>query len=175
MTFQRMSRNKMPDTNSLAQSSSAQARDLDMPAKVATLLRATGAREFLDLNALKRAHSTDTGAYILIIRLDASLTVARRNTRHELDAGWYLYAGSARGPGGIKARLRRHFKLDKSIHWHIDHLTTAGSVVAACAFPGGNECDLAQRLARYRACDFGPNGFGSSDCRECRSHLICIL
>jgi Uri superfamily endonuclease len=35
----------------------------------------------------------------------------------ELPAGRFLYCGSAKGQGGSKARLSRHFK---SVRWHID-------------------------------------------------------
>jgi hypothetical protein len=43
----------------------------------------------------------------------------------------FLYCGSAKGPGGSKARLSRHFK---SVRWHIDQLTERGSVVSAFGF-----------------------------------------
>ena len=40
-----------------------------------------------------------------------------------LAPGCYVYAGSARGPGGIRARVRRHLRPDKTPHWHIDQVT----------------------------------------------------
>jgi Uri superfamily endonuclease len=47
-----------------------------------------------------------------------------------LPAGRYLYCGSDKGPGGLKARLSRHFRHGKSVRWHVDQLTERGSVVA---------------------------------------------
>jgi Uri superfamily endonuclease len=52
-------------------------------------------------------------------------TVAMQSGRSSiiLPAGRYLYCGSAKGPGGLKARLSRHMRRGKSVRWHIDRLT----------------------------------------------------
>ena len=55
--------------------------------------------------------------------------------------GFYLYCGSAKGPGGLAARLARHMRHGKAIRWHVDVLTEAGTVLGAWTFPGGDECD----------------------------------
>ena len=144
-----------------------------MTPRMAALLRKAGADEILDADAVARNLQPDTGSYLLAIFLERRLPVAWRNSEHVFEPGWYIYAGSARGPGGMAARLRRHFRREKKIHWHVDHLTTSGQVVAACAFPGRGECELAQHLARSLSVTSGPKGFGSSDCRRCRSHLVC--
>ena len=39
--------------------------------------------------------------------------------------GWYVYVGSAFGPGGLRARLRHHCRLAERPHWHIDYLRRA--------------------------------------------------
>lgn len=39
------------------------------------------------------------------------------------NAGFYLYVGSAFGPGVIKARVGRHCLRRKTARWHIDYLT----------------------------------------------------
>ena len=36
--------------------------------------------------------------------------------------GFYLYVGSAQGPGGLRARVGRHARRSKSKRWHIDYL-----------------------------------------------------
>lgn len=101
------------------------------------------------------------GAYVLVIRLDAPLP--------PLVPGRYLYCGSAKGPGGLRARLGRHMKKGKKIRWHVDRLTEAGHVEGAYAFEGENECALVARLSHLPV----PwPGFGSSDCRVCASHLL---
>lgn len=101
------------------------------------------------------------GAYVLLIRLDAPLP--------PLAAGRYLYCGSAKGSGGLRARLARHMKKDKKIRWHVDRLTEAGVVEGAWVFIHGDECALVRQLAGFPV----PwPGFGSSDCRTCASHLL---
>ena len=86
--------------------------------------------------------------------------------------GWYLYAGSAYGPGGLRARLARHFKPQKKPHWHIDRLTNIRTPAAALSMPGGRECIVAADLTAGQAFAYALPGFGASDCRQCRSHLL---
>jgi len=56
----------------------------------------------------------EAGAYVLAVFLDHLMTVdlpGRGSQR--LAPGWHLYLGSARGPGGLSARIRRHFRRDR--------------------------------------------------------------
>ena len=39
-----------------------------------------------------------------------------------LRPGWYVYVGSAFGPGGVCARLAHHRKRAARPHWHVDYL-----------------------------------------------------
>jgi len=112
----------------------------------------------------------EAGAYVLVVELANHVTV-RLPGRPDviLPPGRYLYCGSARGPGGIKARVGRHMRRDKADRWHIDQLTTAGTVLGVWVFGGGDECDLVSELAGFPA---PIPGFGSSDCRNCTSHLL---
>lgn len=112
----------------------------------------------------------DRGAYVLVIELAAPTSIILPGQPEAvLAAGRYLYCGSAYGPGGIKARVSRHMRPDKAIRWHVDRLTSAGKVIGAWAFPGGNECRLVASLA---VLPIPLPGFGSSDCRNCASHLL---
>lgn len=110
------------------------------------------------------------GAYLLLVTLPASIRVV---LPHRPDAvllpGRYLYAGSARGPGGLRARIARHQRADKTPHWHIDRVTIAGTVRGAWIFPGGDECAIVAALPHLPV---PLPGFGSSDCRRCVSHLL---
>jgi histidyl-tRNA synthetase len=112
------------------------------------------------------------GAYILEILLDRPLAFEAARLRGTLPRGTYAYAGSAYGPGGLRARIARHLKSDKPIHWHADRLTAAGRVIGLGFIEGGRECDLAQELAALPDAAIPIAGFGSSDCRRCRAHLI---
>lgn len=113
------------------------------------------------------------GAYILLVRLDHRLEIAlpgRAAVR--LQPGWFAYAGNARGPGGLRARLRHHLGRRKRPHWHIDRLTAGAAEMVALPVIGGDECELVARLMQGPAFAIAAAGFGSTDCRRCQSHLL---
>ena len=116
------------------------------------------------------------GAYVLVIDLfdDVSVRLPKREPTR-LEAGTYLYVGSANGPGGMAARLKRHMSNAKKIHWHVDQLTTRASSVVAFAVKGGNECALGQTLIESKQFRPALKGFGSSDCKACDSHLLVSI
>jgi Uri superfamily endonuclease len=69
------------------------------------------------------------GVYILHLFLSRSQAlVIGRLERQRLPAGHYFYAGSARGAGGLRARVGRHLRGGGVSHWHIDHLRAAAEV-----------------------------------------------
>ncbi len=92
----------------------------------------------------------------------------------ELSQGTYIYAGNANGPGGIQARLARHARPTKQIRWHIDQLTIKASQIAAVALPGADECGVVAWARQQPGASFPLTGFGSSDCRICRAHLLLV-
>jgi Uri superfamily endonuclease len=100
-----------------------------------------------------------------------------------LPAGYYVYAGSAVGPGGVKARVGRHLRLARlkagKVRWHIDYLLTDPNVAAFESWNfeswkienhGRIECVVSKEIEKVS--DLTVTGFGSSDCRlGCRGHL----
>ena len=91
----------------------------------------------------------------------------------QLSKGWYVYVGSAFGPGGVAARVSRHLQRHKTRHWHIDHLIWATTVrevwynqrqrdLEHCWAQAALDQPAARNLLR---------GFGASDC-QCLSHLV---
>lgn len=92
----------------------------------------------------------------------------------DLKAGRYVYAGSANGPGGIRARVGRHLKVAKKVRWHVDRLTTTAGVAAVVALPEARECRIVAFLREKHAAGVPIPGFGSSDCRVCESHLVKV-
>lgn len=127
----------------------------------------------MDLPSLPR----HKGSYMLLLELPApkTLTVGRLGPL-EFAEGFYIYVGSAHGPGGLAARLGHHLRQAKRCHWHIDYLRLRAPVVAAWAAWGTaaqhlNECKLADRLTRQALIRQPFRGFGSSDC-TCFSHLL---
>ncbi|MEJ2012048.1 MAG: GIY-YIG nuclease family protein [Anaerolineales bacterium] len=116
----------------------------------------------------------EPGTYLLDIQLRRPIILSPgRLGTFEFEAGQYLYIGSARGAGGVRARLRRHQALAKTNvrHWHVDDLLAAGDLRGSwwTNANGANECAWAELLGGYGARE--PVGFGSSDCR-CAGHLV---
>jgi len=119
------------------------------------------------------------GTYVLALWLDAGCCLAVGGLgRHRFPAGWYLYVGSARGPGGLRARLERHHRRlgpDKRAHWHVDYLREWGTWGGAWIRPSGErlECTWARELARLPGASVVVPQFGASDCR-CAAHLVRV-
>ncbi len=114
------------------------------------------------------------GAYVLemLVEEAVELRVGRLGLLR-FETGTYRYCGSARGPGGMAARVGRHLRPEgRRDRWHIDFLTRVIPVRRVLLVPGGDEHELvAAHLAmgEWRPA-FG--GFGSSDCRRCPAHLL---
>ncbi|MEE4604421.1 MAG: GIY-YIG nuclease family protein [Desulfobacteraceae bacterium] len=89
-----------------------------------------------------------------------------------LQPGYYVYVGSAFGPGGLKARIGHHRKTFSRPHWHIDYLSEYLSPVEVWyTFDAAHREDhWSQVLAGIRGASIPLPGFGSTDCR-CMSHL----
>jgi Uri superfamily endonuclease len=114
------------------------------------------------------------GTYVLIIELKSHtrLTVGKLG-RFDFPAGWYAYAGSAFGPGGLRARLSHHLRGASRPHWHVDYLGLKG-YIQEIWYGRGTDYDEHRWTARLRSlphADVLVPGFGSSDCR-CETHLV---
>jgi Uri superfamily endonuclease len=93
----------------------------------------------------------------------------------DLRAGFYVYVGSALGPGGLQARINRHFDPSRPIHWHIDCLKRVTRIVEVwyLADPIRREHSWAKALANLPSASIPMPGFGSSDC-DCPAHLFAF-
>ena len=60
---------------------------------------------------------TAPGSYVLVLHISRVAQLGAHGSK----AGFYCYADSARGPGGLRARLSRHLRQHKKPHWHIDY------------------------------------------------------
>ena len=87
--------------------------------------------------------------------------------------GYYVYAGSALGPGGLKARIAHHARISQRPHWHIDYLRLVLSLdeVWYSYDSEHHEHQWADAFRRLKGATLPISGFGASDCR-CRSHLL---
>jgi Uri superfamily endonuclease len=114
------------------------------------------------------------GTYVLVAEVQSAqeITIGRLGT-YVFPAGYYLYVGSAGGPGGLEARLARHLRQGKRLHWHVDYLLQQARVVDIWKAPSprSTECLWARALLSLPGAQIVVDGFGASDCR-CRSHLI---
>lgn len=117
---------------------------------------------------------SDAGAYVLLIRLGEPLFLdIPAFSGKILRPGLYAYCGSAYGPGGIRARVSRHLRTDKSLRWHVDRLTAAGGTIRVGIRPNGRECDLVREILAEGGSIPLPS-FGSSDCSRCPAHLLAV-
>lgn len=117
-------------------------------------------------------HMKPVGTYILLmalacdreIRVGALGVVAFR-------AGHYAYVGSAMG--GLHARLARHLRQTKRMHWHIDYLLAEAPVCEVWyrVSRERRECAWATAMGAYGGAAPHIAPFGASDCR-CHSHLF---
>ncbi|MDY7107974.1 MAG: GIY-YIG nuclease family protein [Planctomycetota bacterium] len=118
--------------------------------------------------------NADPGTYALVLRSDAAARI-RVGRLGELDArrGYYVYVGSAFGPGGLAGRLAHHQRPPTRPHWHIDYLRTHAPLIEIWftndAHP--REHKWADLIGSARGATIPLPGFGSSDC-TCRSHLF---
>jgi Uri superfamily endonuclease len=97
----------------------------------------------------------------------------------QVEAGYYLYTGSALGRGALslEGRLTRHRRLFKKKRWHIDYLTTRRAVrFKGALYLVSNkrlECKINQAIQEnVRTVMILPN-LGASDCR-CQAHLVRV-
>ena len=124
--------------------------------------------------------SSARGVYILVFRVSKDLTVAVGSLGDiHLLKGLYSYIGSARGPGGIGARISHHIRKGKRRPWwHIDYITTLPEVLPIYVVYAETREDveplLAQQMGSAPCWRGAVEGFGSTD-RGSRTHLFyCI-
>lgn len=142
--------------------------------------------------------SQTKGTYALLLQLEEprEITVGRLG-RFVFPAGYYLYVGSALGPGGLEARLARHLARShtsriplqlerrdrgvrpgdlrgkKRLRWHIDYLLECARLIEVWSVPSGErlECLWARAARELPGAQIPVPGFGASDCR-CPAHLV---
>jgi len=128
----------------------------------------------------------EPGTYALLLKLDKQekITIGKLGT-FNFPAGYYLYVGSALGPGALRARLARHLRssesssgsnrgqTSKKLHWHIDYLLQRAQLVEVWSVASKErlECKWSEVARGLSGAQVPVRVFGSSDCR-CPAHLI---
>lgn len=113
------------------------------------------------------------GTYALVMACSSVQSVeigkwGRLQTR----PGFYVYVGSAFGPGGLRSRIAHHMNISKRPHWHIDYLRPSMDIVEIWYTTDAKRrehqwVDVLNSISRSA---ITISGFGASDCR-CKSHL----
>jgi Uri superfamily endonuclease len=116
------------------------------------------------------------GTYALVLSCtsNARIRVGRLGTM-QLQCGYYVYVGSALGPGGLRARIAHHQEISTRPHWHIDYLRAHTRVHSVWLNYDGtrHEHEWARAVQKVEGARIPLPGFGASDC-GCPSHLYCF-
>jgi Uri superfamily endonuclease len=115
--------------------------------------------------------SPGTYAIVLTPNSERSIKIGKLGML-KLQAGYYIYVGSAFGPGGLAARIAHHKRISQRPRWHIDYLRTAAEIIELWYTYDSRpmEHDWAETLAGAKGAWAPFPGFGSSDC-NCKAHL----
>ncbi|UCG06800.1 MAG: GIY-YIG nuclease family protein [Desulfobacterales bacterium] len=118
--------------------------------------------------------SSGTYALILIPQSSKPVKIGKLGLL-QVRAGYYIYVGSAFGPGGLKARIAHHKKVSDRPRWHIDYLRSVTHLKELWYSydPRPREHQWADIIAGAAGVTVPFPGFGSSDC-NCKSHLYFL-
>ena len=114
------------------------------------------------------------GTYVLVLSSRSTdLIQIGRLGALQLQSGFYVYVGSALGPGGVRARLTHHLKLSRRPHWHVDYLRAHTRVEDIWYRLDGQRLEhfWAERISLAEGASVPLVGFGSTDC-GCECHLF---
>ncbi|MHA2152417.1 MAG: GIY-YIG nuclease family protein [Candidatus Thorarchaeota archaeon] len=119
------------------------------------------------------------GAYVLIIEISETVDIQIQSLGNvSFQPGSWIYVGSAMGAGStnLENRIKRHFRSEKTLHWHIDHLLDKNVKLIKAYWVQSQihaECTIAQGIQASKEFQAGPRGFGSSDCTSgCSAHIF---
>jgi Uri superfamily endonuclease len=114
------------------------------------------------------------GVYVLIVELLGDAVLKTRGGRvFELQPGIYFYVGSAMGPRGVEARVKRHLSRKNKLFWHIDYLTSHPAARVVGYYVVETEEHLESAVASLLSELFNPvPGFGASDDPSNKTHLF---
>ncbi len=115
-----------------------------------------------------------TGTYALVLPslVNTSIQVGKLG-EFRLHPGYFVYVGSAFGPGGLRARIAHHRRTTTRPHWHIDYLRRVLPLqdVWYSFDPQRREHHWAKTMGERPEGSIPFPGFGASDC-ACLTHLF---
>jgi Uri superfamily endonuclease len=109
---------------------------------------------------------------VLYLPQDEALTIGKLGHFSVLE-GFYAYAGSALGTGGLRGRLGHHLRPVQHPRWHLDYLRCVAILQSVWWTEGERrrEHDWAALLQQLPGATLPVPRFGASDC-TCASHLF---
>ena len=125
---------------------------------------------------MQKTTSSNSGIYILEIYACEEFQIHVKKFKDiSIPKGYHYYIGSAQK--NLSQRIERHFRKEKKIHWHIDHLTSDENIKLANAYV---IYDAPKNMEEEIANDFPDNfkskillkGFGNSDTKGTITHLF---
>ena len=113
------------------------------------------------------------GTYAIVFSSDQESCICiGKLGKVKIEKGFYVYIGSAFGPGGLRSRINRHLKRGKPNHWHIDYIRDQLLPIGVWYSYASvkEECHWAKILHEFS--DSRPlNKMGATDCK-CPSHFF---
>ncbi len=125
---------------------------------------------------MQKITDISSGIYILEFFVVIPFNISHKRFQNiQFQTGYYYYVGSAQK--NFEQRIKRHLKLDKKLHWHIDYFTTNENTDIKNVYffkkaPHSFECELTSQLQNKFNLKHLAKGFGNSDCSICESHLL---
>lgn len=118
--------------------------------------------------------TTAPGTYALVLACNktGNLRIGQLGSL-VLQRGFYIYVGSAFGPGGLAARIKHHCSISPHPHWHIDYLRAKCDLIEVwfTSATGRHEHSWAKAAPKSPGSLTPMPRFGSSDC-TCLTHLF---
>ncbi len=120
------------------------------------------------------------GIYALVLEVLRNLELAIGSLGSvRIESGMYCYIGSARGFGGLRARIAHHLRRSKPrLWWHIDYLTTQHEVRILHIIYAVTNQDLescfAKTVNETRCWNPAIPRFGSTDRRDYTHLFRCV-
>ena len=116
-----------------------------------------------------------SGIYHLLIQLlQPQEIIVGKLGLFRFPAGYYVYTGSALN--GLEARVARHRRKEKRLHWHIDYLLQYAKIIDVVYHITTErlECEYNRQIMNLPDAQIIVPRFGASDCK-CDAHLVYFL
>ena len=127
-------------------------------------------------NIIRKQMRNYPGTYALVMTSDSERQVViGKLGRLKVSPGYYVYIGSAFGPGGLNARIAHHMRISQRPHWHIDFLRSVLLLTEVWYTKDADpyEHRWVEVFCGLEGATIPMTGFGASDC-SCTTHLFAF-